>query len=1056
MQSVVVAEIISALALFAIFLGMLTRRDGSVQTKRLMIFTVVDILWAIIDCASILMNGPSYAPMLLWGINLLSYCMGGITFFLFLHYVSSLVKDETFAGKYFFLVSKVLLLIHVAFIVFACVSNRIFIIEGGSVVKVGSIPLISIIVQIALLILLPLYALMEREKIGDKVCFTLISYEVLPFVIYVLMRLFVDHDYTVVAALYCGIIVTELLQSDAALKNEQEHKRTLVEKNAELEAAKESLSRSLDMTSEQLRIIHSLSKVYSSFYVFNIKDDTFVELGTRYEKIREIIGKEGAAQVQFETMCERIVAPESYDEMKAFVDFSTLNERLKDRDFITQKFNTVGLGGWSEGAIIVVDRDEDGSPHRLLWATRTIEEEKRKELEYEASLSKIIEEQQKSLSITTSLADSYLAVYYIDLEKGRFQEIVPTSLGVIGKHIGSEGDAREKFIEMSKYLVVPEQEMEAVDFTNLDTVADRLMGRKSIEHEFNGPHAGWFQGGFIAAKRDDEGRCTHVIWTARSIADQKAQIKHERALLLDLKMLLAAMDTVYPRVAEVNLTKDTYKMLAIDDYLKNEIRPYESFTETVNRAAMQVPAGGQRDEYLSLFSRDAQIAAYNRGDKMISFDHQQLQEDGEYHWWRTQVIFVENKKDIVQVAFANCIDEEIEKQVTLRKAITQAESANRAKTTFLFNMSHDIRTPMNAILGFAKLIENRTDEPLIVSDYLKKIEESGEYLLSIINNVLDMARIESGRLEFKEDIMDLEADGDQVPDMFSAEVEKKQLEFIHNVNVKHRYVLADRARMNQIVINLLSNAIKYTPNGGRIELDATEIPCNREGYATYVISVTDTGIGMSREFKSQIFDSFAREKTTTESKVVGTGLGMSIVKKLVDIMGGSIEVESELGVGSTFRVIVTQKIVEDPNETKEKLENATLDISIFRGKRILLAEDNDLNAELATVLLEDVGLKVDRAVDGVDCVDMLGRVSNGYYDLILMDIQMPVMNGYKATEAIRKFTDTKKASIPIIAMTANAFDEDKQNAFDAGMNDHIAKPINVKLLLSTIAKYIER
>jgi len=370
-----------------------------------------------------------------------------------------------------------------------------------------------------------------------------------------------------------------------------------------------------------------------------------------------------------------------------------------------------------------------------------------------------------------------------------------------------------------------------------------------------------------------------------------------------------------------------------------------------------------------------------------------------------------------------------------------AEAASQAKTTFLNNMSHDIRTPMNAILGFTKLMMNDIENHEKMQDYIQKIDNSGEYLLSIINNVLELARIESGK--------------ESVAPLMEAEIASKKLDFTITSDIQHPYIYADMAKNKQITMNLISNAIKYTPEGGKVHLDFSEKPSEREGYAKFVTTVSDTGIGMSPEFLEHIFDAFSRERNTTESKINGTGLGMSIVKKLVDLMGGTIEVESELGKGSKFTVTNYHKIVEQPelylNEQKEKKPDTT----ILEGKRILLAEDNELNAEIATAILESNGLVVEHAADGVICVDMVCKAEPGYYDLILMDIQMPNLNGYGATQKIRMIEDKAKAGIPIIAMTANAFEEDREKAITAGMNDFVSKPIVITELLNSMQKILK-
>ena len=388
----------------------------------------------------------------------------------------------------------------------------------------------------------------------------------------------------------------------------------------------------------------------------------------------------------------------------------------------------------------------------------------------------------------------------------------------------------------------------------------------------------------------------------------------------------------------------------------------------------------------------------------------------------------------------------------LEIALKKAETASLAKTRFLNNMSHDIRTPMNAILGYAQLMEDELkgkDLPE-TSEHLKKLQQSGNLLLSIINNVLDMARIESGRMEIDENYARIEDIRQTLFEIFEDEAKKKNLELHYTINIEHEHILTDITKVKEIFVNILSNAIKYTPAGGSVMVYVDELPCDESGYMIVRIRISDTGIGMSRDYLTKIFDAFTRERNTTKSKITGSGLGMSIVKKYVDLLGGTIDVESELGKGSTFTVTLKHRIADESYYVKTPAENPETCNEILEGKNILLAEDNDLNAEIAAVILERAGLKVERVEDGLQCISRITEMPAGTYDIILMDIQMPKMDGYKATQTIRNLSDQEKACIPIIAMTANAFEEDKRAAIAAGMNGHIAKPIQVDKLLSTL------
>ena len=394
---------------------------------------------------------------------------------------------------------------------------------------------------------------------------------------------------------------------------------------------------------------------------------------------------------------------------------------------------------------------------------------------------------------------------------------------------------------------------------------------------------------------------------------------------------------------------------------------------------------------------------------------------------------------------------ELEQEEALRQEKIKAEKANEAKSIFLFNMSHDIRTPMNAIVGYSQLMKKELTNPKLVH-YQEMIEQSSKLLLSIINNVLDMARVESGKMELDENFEVVGNVSQLVCSVFAAEASRKNIELHENVNVEHKYVIVDSTKMQEILSNLISNAIKYTPEGGKVLIDVQELPYDKEGYVLIQTKVTDTGIGMSEEFLPSLFDLFTRERNTTLSKIPGTGLGMAIVKNFVDLMNGSIEVESKLGKGSTFTITTPHKLA-DKDYTYRNIESSNECDIDFKGKRILLAEDNELNAEITSTILSEMGFEVKVVEDGILCVNEIQRQPANTYDLILMDIQMPNMDGYKATHCIRHLSQFEKANIPIIAMSANAFEEDKKKAFDAKMNDYITKPIDFQKM-EVVLKYI--
>ena len=391
----------------------------------------------------------------------------------------------------------------------------------------------------------------------------------------------------------------------------------------------------------------------------------------------------------------------------------------------------------------------------------------------------------------------------------------------------------------------------------------------------------------------------------------------------------------------------------------------------------------------------------------------------------------------------------------IRKSAEKARKANEAKTRFLFNMSHDIRTPMNAIVGFSGLLEKSLHDEKKSLDYIKKIRVSSDILLTIINQVLEMARIESGKITLSSESVNIREMVDAMNIVFESSLTKKSLEYQCSLNVVHDQILCDKTKMEEIILNVVSNSIKYTNPHGKITVSIDELDSEDEKNADYKVVVEDNGIGMSQDYLPHIFEEFSREHTSTETRVAGTGLGLPIVKSLVDRMGGTIEVESEEGKGTRF-IMKFSFPVSSENQVREEEKQNIPDITEkLKGKQILLAEDNDLNAEIAETVLVEAGIEVKRVEDGLQCIEELKKMPEKYYDVILMDVQMPNMDGYTATEKIRHLDDSR-AEIPIIAMTANAYDEDRRKAQEAGMDGFLAKPLDVDEMMRLLGKITKK
>ena len=540
----------------------------------------------------------------------------------------------------------------------------------------------------------------------------------------------------------------------------------------------------------------------------------------------------------------------------------------------------------------------------------------------------------------------------------------------------------------------------------------------------------------------------------------KAKEKKEQEIELQ-REIIEGLGKEYFSVLAVELDKD--RVLSYRESGENGKIISDFCRKCGNRWSKIIPSYAEMmvsDNTNGEFENQLGLETLRSQEKDYSMTYEFKLETGiNYH--QVRVAFVK-KKDGTRMAVVGTrnIDSLIKKErmqeEKLKKAYVAAENANKAKTEFLNNMSHDIRTPMNVILGYNHLMKSQLTESKQL-DYQKKIEQSGKLLLAIINNVLDMARIESGKIKVDENYERVGEVVDEIISTFSSEAEEKEIHLSGSMKVTHRNILCDGTKIREIYVNLVSNAMKYTPRGGNVTITVEELPCEKEGYMKVKSEIKDTGIGMSKEYLPTLFEPFSREQNTTTRRIGGTGLGMPIVKKMVDLMGGSIEVASELGKGTVFTFTLMHKIADRKfySQKTEAAETSEMGKNLS-GKHVLLAEDNDLNAEIAVTVLEETGIVIERVEDGIQCVNRVAQMSPGTYDLILMDIQMPNMDGYQAAQCIRHLDDKTKAEIPIIAMTANAFAEDRKRAFDAGMNGHIAKPIDIEKLGAVILSVLNK
>ncbi len=499
-----------------------------------------------------------------------------------------------------------------------------------------------------------------------------------------------------------------------------------------------------------------------------------------------------------------------------------------------------------------------------------------------------------------------------------------------------------------------------------------------------------------------------------------------------LETLAASVPAGYHRCG----TGDGFPLIFVSDsFLEVVGWTREELKNELNNSYFEIVAPEDRE----FFMKHEPILVKNG---RVDLAYRIRRKDGTRRWIQDATVKIEQDGECFYQCTLSDITEYVEK---LNEEKARAEESSLAKSTFLFNASHDIRTPMNAIQGFAHIIEKNYDNPELVKDTIQKIIQSGNTLMTLLNDVLELSRIERGKDEVDELPMNMEQHVADLHEMFASEMKQANINFIMENDISHPHILGDNLKLTRIAMNLLSNAKKFTPSGGTVTFGVRESGCDGER-ADYCLYVRDTGIGMSKQFQTRAFYQFERERSSTESGVIGSGLGLAIIKRLTDLMGGECHIDSDLGKGTEITVKIPLRLSD--GHLPDVSAAAETD---FSGNRILLVEDNELNREIARYILEDLNFTVDEAENGSVCVDKLLKADAGYYDLVLMDIQMPTMDGYTATKEIRNIYDKRIAAVPIVAMTANAFNEDKQKCLDVGMNGHISKPIDINNLTQELS-----
>ena len=832
-----------------------------------------------------------------------------------------------------------------------------------------------------------------------------------------------------------GVSVANILGRDVTQAHEQQ---AIKERELRASAAKDQILSDITKT------------LYSYNATVNLNTGKYsLIVGTGMEEIIHHFSRTD----DYETACGYLLEkalPEYTAEMNRRFSLDALRKQQELRGHIGQiEYAAVtesGVGWYEVNAFMGVD--EGGNPTANILGrdiTESHEAQERRENELKAVAAK-----DQILSGITKTLYSYNLT--LNLTSGKYSLIVGTGMEDFVKIFESTDDYETAY--QHKLCYVADEYLDAFDsFTSLRALRSRqgetgYIGNLEYAAKTERGRE-WHEINIFLGTDENGDPIANILGRDITQAHQQQEIKERelRASAARDQLLSGITKMLYSYNMTVNVNTGRYTLIT-----------GTGLDETVSR----MQATDRYDEIYRFYLASVDTEYARRATELLSLANYRGKTDksghlgteeflmrfsGRSEWHEINVFagYDEDGEPIINI-LGRDVTEAHDKADT-KAQLEIANASNAAKSAFLFNMSHDIRTPMNAIIGFTELLEKHLDDRELSMSYIRKIQSSNEFLLSLINNVLEMARIESGKTMLDETYLNAYTFNDSIFALFDSQMTEKGIRFTRSAQVEHPEVICDETKLREVFLNILSNALKYTPAGGSVSMTLTEVDSPMPGYAMYRTVIEDTGIGMSGEFLPHLFEEFTREHTTTESRVIGTGLGMPIVKRLVELMQGSIEVESQLGRGTRFTVTLPHRIASKAEIALRSDKNLEYSTELFQGRRILLAEDNDLNAEIAITILEEAGFSVERAADGVICVDMLSKAAPGYYDLILMDIQMPNMDGYRATQSIRRFADRQKADITIIAMTANAFEEDKQNAYRSGMNGHLAKPIIVDELL---------
>ena len=791
----------------------------------------------------------------------------------------------------------------------------------------------------------------------------------------------------------------------------------------------------------------AVSDAYLSMHRVNVKKNTYSAIKTTDAIIRHTIPGSNRYDENVQSIIKGLAKEESYKSAMEFLDITTLNERMKGRIHLTIRFEG-RIAGTCRLHFFKENDDAAGNLEHVIFAVEVTDEDK-----YQ--------------SVFDVLARGFQNVFWINPKDGAARILKLD--GYVTKGLEKENHKYNSFpysVLLKQYIkdrVYEEDQQYLYDKLNIDKLRevfadrDEYIGNYRVQidgrmHHYQYSYVRISNTDYLVAgfQNIDSIIEEHIEAEKKEKAKDEALRQQQEANLKEEQEhaeVISSLSTIYSTIFRADLDTHHYEVLTSVPLMGNvagAVGRFDDVKEAIINAFMSEEHKAAMREFLDINTLSERLQGINT----VATEYRNP--DG--RWFQAR--FIVKRRDeqgavheVLYVArdYTDEKEKELSQKRQLAQALEAAQQASKAKSTFLNSMSHDIRTPMNAIIGFTSLAQAHITEQKQVQDYLTKISTSGTHLLNLINDILDMSRIESGTIKLEEKPVHLPDFLKDLCTMIQGLVNAKNQSLIINMqDVIHEDVITDKLRLNQVLINIAGNAVKFTPSGGEIIVGLIEKNCSLNDCATYEFSVKDNGIGMSQEFIGHIFDTFSREHNSTVSGIQGTGLGMAITKNIVDMMGGDIQVESEEGKGSVFRVTINMRLAEEPVADEAAIQEAAAKNHDYSGKRVLLVEDNELNREIATAILEEMGMVVASVGDGDEAVAAIVNAEADKYDLVLMDIQMPKMDGYTATREIRTLRDNRKANIPIVAMTANAFYEDRQRAFASGMNGHIIKPISIK------------